>query len=64
MLETLDASWLMAHAIGPGDRFYIALRRVSIDMAVPSQGMGAVGQAVDAANYSRQPKRSASERET
>ena len=26
-------------------------------MAVPSQGMGAVGQAVEAANYSRQPER-------
>src|SRR2546427_164648 len=30
MLETLDASGLVAHAIGPGDRFYIALRKVRL----------------------------------
>jgi len=38
MLETLDASWLMAHAIGPGDRFYIALRRVRLIWQFPVRG--------------------------
>jgi hypothetical protein len=35
MLETLDASGLVAHAIGPGDRFYITLREGEIDTAGP-----------------------------
>ena len=36
MLETLDASRLVAHAIGPGDRFYIALRKVRLIRQVQS----------------------------
>src|SRR5438876_7826699 len=36
MLETLDASGLVAHAIGPGDRFYIALRKVRLIRQVQS----------------------------
>jgi hypothetical protein len=38
MLETLDASRLVAHAIGPGDRFYIPLRKVRLIRQVQSVG--------------------------
>jgi hypothetical protein len=38
MLETLDASGLVAHAIGPGDRFYIALRKVRLIRQAQSVG--------------------------
>jgi len=38
MLETPDASGLVAHAIGHGDQFYIALRKMRLIRQFPVRG--------------------------